>query len=86
MELKASNFFMLTIGSVVGVLAILTSEYATALIGYVVLVVGLMIATTVAMNEGRPYYMIGNKTKMFLAISLLVWLLAVVAAAALAVL
>lgn len=86
MELKASNFFMLTIGSVVGVLAILTSEYATALLGYLVLVIGLIIATTVAMNEGRPYYMVGNRTKTFLAISLLVWLLAVVASAVLAVL
>ncbi|MBD9511902.1 hypothetical protein IB265_34705 [Ensifer sp. ENS10] len=84
MTLKASNIFLLTIGSLIGVLAILTTEYAAVITGYFVLVLAALIAFAVAIHEGRPLYTVREGVKFFVGLGLLVWLLAVVAAAALA--
>ncbi|MDX0260503.1 hypothetical protein GOC60_04670 [Sinorhizobium meliloti] len=85
MVLKSVDFFFLTLGSVVGILAILTSAYPAVIAGYIVLVLAFAMAFVVALHEGKPYYMVREGTKGFLAVALVVWALAVVASATLAV-
>ncbi|MDX0801759.1 hypothetical protein CN233_04520 [Sinorhizobium meliloti] len=85
MALKSVDFFFLTLGSVVGILAILTSAYPAVIAGYLVLVLAFAMAFVVALHEGKPYYMVREGTKVFLAVALVVWALAVVASATLAV-
>ena len=85
MALKSVDFFLLTLGSVVGILAILTSAYPAVIAGYLVLVLAFAMAFIVALHDGRPYYMVHEGTKVFLAVALVVWALAVVASAILAV-
>ncbi|WP_208179864.1 hypothetical protein J4T85_005550 [Sinorhizobium medicae] len=85
MALKSVDFFFLTLGSVVGILAILTSAYPAIIAGYLVLVLAFAMAFVVALHEGKPYYMVREGTKVFLAVALVVWALAVVASATLAV-
>ncbi|ARS72245.1 hypothetical protein U8C33_24325 [Sinorhizobium meliloti] len=85
MALKSVDFFFLTLGSVVGILAILTSAYPAMIAGYLVLVLAFAMAFVVALHEGKPYYMVREGTKVFLAVALVVWALAVVASATLAV-
>lgn len=84
MAVKAYDILFMLLGSVIGCLAIMTSEYAAALTGYLVLTLGFILAFTMAMYEGRPYGSVSRGIKVFMALSLLVWLLAVVAAAAMA--
>ncbi|WP_322885429.1 hypothetical protein U8C32_08520 [Sinorhizobium medicae] len=81
MALKSVDFFFLTLGSVVGVLAILTSAYPAVIAGYLVLV----LAFVVALHEGKPYYMVREGTKGFLAFGLILWVVAVLSSAVLAV-
>lgn len=85
MALKSVDFFFLTLGSVVGILAILTSAYPAVIAGYLVLVLAFVMAFVVALHEGKPYYLVREGTKAFLAVALVVWALAVVASATLAV-
>lgn len=85
MALKSVDFFFLTLGSVVGILAILTSAYPAVIAGYLVLVLAFAMAFVIALHEGKPYYMVREGTKVFLAVALVVWALAVVASATLAV-
>ncbi|MCG5484040.1 MAG: hypothetical protein KK482_10005 [Sinorhizobium meliloti] len=84
MALKAVDFFFLTLGSVVAVLAILTSAYPAVIAGYLVLVLGFVMAFVVALHAGKPYYLVREGTKVFLAVALVVWALAVLATAGLA--
>ncbi|MDW9473902.1 hypothetical protein GOA69_16330 [Sinorhizobium meliloti] len=85
MALKSVDFFFLTLGSVVGILAILTSAYPAVIAGYLVLVLAFAMAFVIALHEGKPYYMVREGMKVFLAVALVVWALAVVASATLAV-
>ncbi|MDX0762362.1 hypothetical protein [Sinorhizobium medicae] len=85
MALKSVDFFFLTLGSVVGVLAILTSAYPAVIAGYLVLVLAFVMAFVVALHEGKPYYMVREGTKGFLAFGLILWVVAVLSSAVLAV-
>jgi hypothetical protein len=86
MALKVADLFFLTLGTIVGILAILTSDYTAVVSGYLVLVLGLLIAFTVAVHDGKPPYLVSTAAKAFVAFGLLVWLVAVLVAAVLAVL
>ncbi|PDT45362.1 hypothetical protein CO661_24175 [Sinorhizobium fredii] len=86
MKFTSIDLYFLTLGSAIGILAALTSSYPAVIAGYLVLVLGLFLAFTLAYHEGRPYYSVSNAAKLFVGFGTLVWMLAIVFAAVLAVL
>ena len=85
MNLNTTDIVFLALGSVVGILAILTASYPAVIAGYFLLVLGALITFVVAIHEGRHSFLVSKAAKLFVGFGGLVWLLTVPVAAILAV-
>ncbi len=86
MKFSLSSTIMFTIGTVIAVLSILTSEYSSLIVGYLALLLSFAMAFVICVNSKRSFEEVRWGTKLFLGLGLIVWMLLVNASAVLAVL